>query len=140
MILVGSGIRYAAAAGWGMLLMVVGAVILILYMGLDQERWATRERHRLIESALKRSGALSGYAPAKPGNRRGTRARGGGKPMETGSSGRAQDAPPRLGAGGVPPDPSPAPEREGVGEEGRAGGAGAEQEKPPEGTDTGNGS
>jgi hypothetical protein len=57
MILLGSQMRRAAAAGWGLALAIAGMLILILFMGMVQERWLTRERHRLIVSALKRTGA-----------------------------------------------------------------------------------
>lgn len=77
MILVGSGMHRAFAEGWRVALALAGMLILILGMWMVQERWLTRERHRLITSALKRtgvdrdSGQWNGTASPRTRTRRG---------------------------------------------------------------------
>lgn len=117
MILVGSGMRRAAAEGWWVGLVLAGVLILILYMGMGQERWLTRERHRLIMSALKRTGVRSGSGHAKEQVSRRTRTRRGGRGEEKSLVPRADAEPPPLGEGRMSPGPPPAPEREPVREE-----------------------
>lgn len=101
MVVVGMGMPLAVAfPGW--VWMGPGSMlILILFMGMAQERWLTRERHRLFMSALKRTGTLSGSpeGPETPPHR--TRARGGGKPEEDGVSREPTAGPRRLEHGGV---------------------------------------
>ena len=104
MILVASGMRSDAAEEWWMELAPAGVLILILYMWMSQERWLTRERHRLIVSALKRTGALDSSLESKEKATRRTRTRRGGKPVEKGSSRSTGDEPARLGDGRAPPD------------------------------------
>lgn len=126
MILVGSGMRRAAAdGGWGVPALA-GVLILILYMGMKQERWLTRERHRLTMSALKRTRAPGGSEDK--GSRR-TRARRGGKPVESGPSRSDKAEPARLGGGAVPPDPHG---RDAAGEEVTPGEKAAEEVPPGE--------
>jgi hypothetical protein len=105
MILVGSGMRRAASDGWWVWPALAGVLILILHMWMKQERWLTRERHRLTLSALKRTGASGRSGPSEEKTSRRTRARRGGKPVESGSSRSGKAQPPRLGDGAVPPDP-----------------------------------
>lgn len=114
MILVGSGMQRAAADGWWVWLALAGVLILILFMGMRQERWLTRERHRLTMSALKRTGALgrSGHSEEKASRR--TRPRHGGKPVESGSSRPGKARPARLGDGAGSPH---VPHRNAAGEE-----------------------
>ena len=105
MILVGSGMRRAASDGWWVWLALAGVLILILYMGMKQERWLTRERHRLTMSALKRTEALGRSRPSEEKVSGATRSHCGGKPVESGSSRSGKAQPPPLGDGAVPPDP-----------------------------------
>lgn len=65
MILAGSGMLLAVNKGWGLCLALAGMLILILAMGMVQERWLTRERHRLIAIALKRTVAVSSSRRSK---------------------------------------------------------------------------
>lgn len=82
-ILVGTGMRHGATERWWVPLAHNGMLILIIAMGMFQERWITREQHRLIVSALKRIGE-----PGRSGKRmpRRKRSRRGGKPPSARSS------------------------------------------------------
>jgi hypothetical protein len=91
MVLVGGGIPFAVA-GWSRLvLLLILILVLILFMGIVQERWLTRERHRLVVSALKRTGALdTSREPEKRVPKR-ARTRRGGKPIEKKPSRKSAD-------------------------------------------------
>lgn len=110
MLLVGSGMPFAVDEEWWVWLPIAGMVVLMLFMAMVQERWLVRERHRLIVSALKRTGAPEGSGRSKEKASRRTRTRRGGKPVEIGSSRRAEGEPAKLGDGAVPPDPLRAPD------------------------------
>lgn len=91
MILLGSGMRDAAAPWWGVWLARAGMLILVLFMWMVQERWLTRERHRLVVSALKRTGGLdTSREPEKRLPKR-ARTRRGGKPVEQKPSRKSAD-------------------------------------------------
>ncbi|HYW13907.1 MAG TPA: hypothetical protein VE871_18230 [Longimicrobium sp.] len=79
MILVGSGMRRAVTAGWQVWLALAGMLILILAMWMIQERWLTRERHRLMRSALKGTAAVGDSGRLKEKASRRTRPRRDGK-------------------------------------------------------------
>jgi hypothetical protein len=97
--------RRAASDGWWLWLSLAGVLILILDMGMKQERWLTRERHRLTMSALKRTGVFGRSGPSEEKASRRTRVRRGGKPVESDSSRSGKAQPARLGDGALPPDP-----------------------------------
>jgi hypothetical protein len=116
MILVGIGMAYPVGEEWWVRLIIAGMLVLLFFMAQAQERWKTRERHRLIESALKRTGATGGSGRSKGKTSRHPRPRRGGKPVEPGSSRTAQGEPARLGDGGMSPVLPHAPVRVPVGE------------------------
>ncbi|HLM68086.1 MAG TPA: hypothetical protein VK358_11190, partial [Longimicrobium sp.] len=79
MLLVGGGMAFAVDERWWVWLSIAGMLILILAMGMSQERWLTRERHQLITSALKRT-AVTGRSRKKASQ--GTRTRRGANPSK----------------------------------------------------------
>lgn len=102
MILVGSGMRHAVTEGWRVWLALAGMLIVILVMAMVQERWLTRERHRLIASALKWTRVSRDSGRGKGKTRRRTGGRNGEKPVD-GRQGKLRL--PSADEGVAPPGP-----------------------------------
>lgn len=115
MFLVGSGMPLAVNKGGWLCLALAGMLILMLAMWMLQERWLTRERHRLIASALKRTAAPGGSGRSEENAPRRTHSLHGGKPVETGSASHGQGKRAGLGQRGTALDSPHAPDGEATG-------------------------
>lgn len=130
MLLVGSGMPFAVDEEWWVWLPIAGMVILMLLMAMVQERWLMRERHRLIVSALKRTGVPNRSGRSRSKASRVSRTRPDGKPVETAAR-SAEGDPVKLRDGAGPPPDSPhAPVSEVVGAEAAPEEKGSKEEPP----------